>query len=216
MVLDAFDSSRVRRVVIYGADPGGFAAIDLALMCGWEIVRFVDFDKGKCGATINGYETQNGETLRVKDFDLVIVSSMIAENEADSLLREMGLVYKVDYIFSRDCVVAGEMSFTLLLPPALSSGKRVIIFGAGRGGVDAVGLARKCGWEIICFVDSDRKKWNESMMGFNIKDPDTLKELDFDFIIVASLPGKKAIFRQLDDMGFVYKTDYLFFQDKML
>jgi len=216
MVSDAFDLSHVRRVVIYGADPGGFAAIDLALMCGWEIVRFVDFDKSKSGSTIDGYEVQNGETLRAGDFDLMIVSSMISQDEVVPLFNEMGFVYKADYIFSSDHIQVGGMSLALLLSPALNSGKRVIIFGTGRGGVDAVGLARKCGWEIVCFVDSNRKKWAGSMMGFDIKDPARLKELDFDFIIVASIPGKKAIFRLLDDMGFVYKTDYLFFQDKML
>jgi GT2 family glycosyltransferase/SAM-dependent methyltransferase len=92
----------------------------------------------------------------------------------------------------------------------------VIIFGAGEGGKRALRIAERKGWKTLCFLDNNSKAWDtEGPDGIFIRPPAILKSgaFAFDEIIVASKPGKAAIFAQLESMGFKAYEDFVYFGD---
>jgi len=91
--------------------------------------------------------------------------------------------------------------------------RRVVIYGSGQGGLDALKLASDRKWEVACFVDSDDKKWGKTLENHEIKSPDILKSEDFDIIIIASAPGGEAISLLLEEMGFRPGKGYLLLRD---
>lgn len=91
----------------------------------------------------------------------------------------------------------------------------VVVFGAGKSGEYAIKFARKIGWHIVRVVDNDPAKWGNNVNGFPVENPTSLQNKDFNLIIVASYPGKKAIFVQLGKMGFLYKKDFIYFMDRL-
>lgn len=93
--------------------------------------------------------------------------------------------------------------------------KRALIFGAGNGGLKAARLAKMCGWEVACFVDNSKSKHGSFLNGRPVKEVSALETENFDIILVASQPGKMAIFRQLKEMGMEYKKDFIYFLDEV-
>jgi len=105
--------------------------------------------------------------------------------------------------------------FASLKPVVMDDVKKVLIFGAGRGGLSALKLVKLCGWEVTCFVDNDKKKWDTLMEGYSVKSSEAIEASDFDMVIVASQPGKNAIFRQLNDRGMVHNKDFVYYLDEI-
>lgn len=94
--------------------------------------------------------------------------------------------------------------------------RNVIIFGSGEGGRRALRIAERKGWKTLCFLDNNPKAWDtEGPDGIFIRQPAILKSgaFAFDEIIVASKPGKPAIFAQLESMGFKAYEDFVYFGD---
>ncbi|MBI4665260.1 MAG: hypothetical protein HY751_02490 [Nitrospinae bacterium] len=86
---------------------------------------------------------------------------------------------------------------------------RVVIFGGGTGGELAVKMAKRSGWKVAYFVDNNPAKWGTTLLNRPVKGPAELMNKDFDLIVVASYPGRRAISRQLNKMGFAYNYDYI-------
>jgi len=91
--------------------------------------------------------------------------------------------------------------------------RRVVVFGTGKGGLATIDLAERLGWEIMYFTGNDSGYWGKTAHGYNIKSLEALYNRDYDLIIVASQPGKKAIFIQLKKMGFRFQKDFIYFMD---
>lgn len=98
-------------------------------------------------------------------------------------------------------------------PQRLDHVRNVVVFGAGEGGKLAMRLADACGWSIPYLVDNNPGLWNQEVHGLQVKPPSVLKRRDFDLIVVASYAGKRPLFKQLDRMGFSYRSNYTFFLD---
>lgn len=78
--------------------------------------------------------------------------------------------------------------------------KKCIIFGAGATGQKIIDTIENC--KIIEVIDNDKDKWgNKFYDDIIIKNPNYLKKINFDKVIVASLIGYKDIVKQLKDMG---------------
>lgn len=78
--------------------------------------------------------------------------------------------------------------------------KKCIIFGAGATGQKIIDNIEN--YNIIGIVDNDKNKWDKRIYNnMYIKNPNYLKEVDFDRVIVSSLVGYKDIISQLKTMG---------------
>lgn len=98
-------------------------------------------------------------------------------------------------------------------PKPLDHVKRVALFGSGAGGITAARLAQRCGWEVARLIDNNPHMWGKHIAGHCVKGPESLRNRDYELIVVSSEPGKEAIFQQLTDMGFIYRDDFIYFRD---
>lgn len=64
---------------------------------------------------------------------------------------------------------------------------RVVIFGAGRAGENAARYVAELNAEIVCFCDNDENKVGCIVEGVEVKAPDSLNSLRYDFVLVASM-----------------------------
>jgi glycosyltransferase involved in cell wall biosynthesis/GT2 family glycosyltransferase len=92
--------------------------------------------------------------------------------------------------------------------------RRVAIFGAGEGGRLAASLARRCGWDIGYIVDNNQSLWGREAHGCEVRGPSALAERDVDLVLVASMAGRVALGRQLEQAGLSYGSDYAYFLDR--
>jgi glycosyltransferase involved in cell wall biosynthesis/GT2 family glycosyltransferase len=100
------------------------------------------------------------------------------------------------------------------VPPArLDHVQRAVVFGAGEAGRLAIGLARRCGWEVPWITDNNPAAWDKTAHGRPVRSPDAIKADAPDLVIVASLAGKPAISAQLEKMGLSAGTDFVHFLD---
>ena len=76
--------------------------------------------------------------------------------------------------------------------------KKVLIYGAGGGG-KRIFRDVDCEYEVVGFIDSDERKWGSKLMENEVYPPDRLDSKDYDYVIVASLPGYDAIVSVLDE-----------------
>lgn len=62
---------------------------------------------------------------------------------------------------------------------------KIILFGTGKSSIMIEsGLNEEV--EIICYLDNDKNKWNKILNGKNILNPDNIKNMDYDYVIIAS------------------------------
>ncbi|MDP1569135.1 MAG: methyltransferase domain-containing protein [Vicinamibacterales bacterium] len=93
--------------------------------------------------------------------------------------------------------------------PALE-GARYVVFGAGAGGehalrtLEAFGLAA----QVVAVCDNAPAKAGTPFHGHTIRPFASLAREDYDFVIIASLPGRAAIARQLNDAGLVERRQF--------
>jgi hypothetical protein len=85
---------------------------------------------------------------------------------------------------------------------------RVAIFGAGSGGRRALDALRLRGATIACVTDNDATRHGTMIEGVPIVPPASLPAQAIDLIAVASLPGRAAIFAQLEDLGYRAGLDF--------
>ncbi len=75
-----------------------------------------------------------------------------------------------------------------------------VIWGAGGTGRKVYEMSREA-IDIICFVDSDETKWGGNIAGVEIKNPDVLKSLEPDVILLGTLMGLDEVPEQLKRLG---------------
>ena len=65
--------------------------------------------------------------------------------------------------------------------------KKIIIFGAGYHGRDALRAckAKKNFYDILCFVDNNKKIQNKKILGIKVFSPERIKKIEFDYIILS-------------------------------
>ena len=78
---------------------------------------------------------------------------------------------------------------------------RVIIFGASENSINLYNNINLI-YEIIAFCDNDKSKQNKKIFNKNIYSPEfAINNLDFDYVIVASMSGLSSIVDQLMKMN---------------
>jgi SAM-dependent methyltransferase len=92
--------------------------------------------------------------------------------------------------------------------PVPSPNLRVAIFGAGPRGIRALAQLRRKGATVDCFVDNNATRWYENIGGVPVVSPAALRARRIDVIAVASVPGRDAIFSQLERMGYQPGHDF--------
>lgn len=92
--------------------------------------------------------------------------------------------------------------------PAPPSDIRVAIFGAGPRGVRTLAHLRRKGAMVDCFVDNNATKWYENVGGVPVVSPAALRARRIDVVAVASVPGRDAIFQQLERLGYQPGHDF--------
>jgi hypothetical protein len=201
--------SAAARVVVYGADAGGAAVVQLAVVCGWTIVRFVADDPGARELAVADLPVEPAGTLARRDFDLVVVSPSLDRAAASEFLEAMGLTRGVSYVFGDEPVAVDGFEVRLQIAPVLRSGLRVVLFGTGRAAEIAQPLAGWRAWRIEYCVDNDATRWGRRFGDREIRSPRALLARDFDLVVVCSLPGRQAIEHQLAAMGLERGVDFV-------
>jgi FlaA1/EpsC-like NDP-sugar epimerase len=65
---------------------------------------------------------------------------------------------------------------------------RVVIFGAGLGGVQlSIALLQLAGVEVVSFLDNDAARHGTQVLGIPVRGVDALPSIDYDCVIVASI-----------------------------
>ena len=64
--------------------------------------------------------------------------------------------------------------------------KKIFIYGAGYYGEQVLNKIKK-EFEILGFIDSDKKKINNNLKKFKIYAPEVLKKVSYDYIYIASM-----------------------------
>ena len=75
--------------------------------------------------------------------------------------------------------------------------KKVILFGAGDGGLRVHYLLNQQ-FEVVAFVDNNESKHGEKLLSKPIISPTAIASFDYDFIIIANIHGK-AVYKQLTE-----------------
>lgn len=78
--------------------------------------------------------------------------------------------------------------------------KKGVVFGAGGTGRHVFEMSRDS-VEILCFVDSDETKWGRVIEGKEIRNPNVLKSLDIDIVLLGTLMGLDEVPEQLKAIG---------------
>ena len=79
--------------------------------------------------------------------------------------------------------------------------RKIYIFGTGSTGRRIYGEIKNSA-EILGFLDNDSTKWGGEIEGIPIiGDGEAVRDVDYDEIVVCSLPGMKAIHKQLIEIG---------------
>lgn len=78
--------------------------------------------------------------------------------------------------------------------------EKVVCFGAG-GGVIKLKNEIKKQFKIIGYTDNDNQRWGEYIDNIKIFSPDEAIRLDYDYIVITSIPGLEPIRQQLLKMG---------------
>lgn len=78
--------------------------------------------------------------------------------------------------------------------------KKIIIFGAGPTGKRMYDFYKDI-CEIVAFTDNNEKLHGTEYNGIPIVAPYILKDAQYDFIVIASVPGYDSIYHQLQEIG---------------
>ncbi len=105
------------------------------------------------------------------------------------------------------CVDTIRRQFTINFPFK----ERVLIFGAAAGGSLAFATLEEMNMagRVVGVCDNDPAKQGALYHGQRISRFEDILRTSYDFVIVASVPGRKAIVAQLREVGLAKFTDYL-------
>lgn len=78
--------------------------------------------------------------------------------------------------------------------------KKIVIFGAGELGIQAYEFYSKR-YDVTCFIDNDRQKWNSLICGIPVKNPEIIKNNNHNIIVVPNGPHKNEMCDQLKKAG---------------
>lgn len=88
------------------------------------------------------------------------------------------------------------------------SGRKIIIWGAGRGGKDLLNLMKKAGIEISGFVDKNADK-KKQCIGFPVESIDTLDRETY-FVVISLKKFEPSIIEILKNKGFICQNDFIY------
>lgn len=74
--------------------------------------------------------------------------------------------------------------------------KKVAIFGASETGRKVYKTIRAEA-KVLAFIDNNKAKWGETFEGIEVIAPNDIEDIDVDEVIIATLPGRVAVGRQL-------------------
>ncbi len=148
------------------------------------------------------------ETIRIHYGEITSEWEKV-ERKADSVIRKFRIVKVLSKNYKKQRTLFPSHRHVIPLDHV----KRVVIFGTGYGAKLALNLANKCKWQVMYFTDNNPGLSYGLTNGAEVRSPSSLAARDFDLIIVASMPGKKDIMSQLENMGLRYQEDYIYFFD---
>jgi SAM-dependent methyltransferase len=104
----------------------------------------------------------------------------------------------------------GKVSRPARATEPVTVGRRVVVFGAGAGGRQVLAALRGAGHgdRVVAVCDNDDARVGSLVEGFAVQRFATLDAAAFDFVIIASAPGRAAISTQLDEAGFASGFEY--------
>jgi len=202
-------ADRRARVVVYGADAAAAAVTYLALMCRWDIVRFVDDDPAAPDVGVGDLPVEPTATLLRRDFDFVVVARAADRAAVAARLHDMGFTHGTSFFFADEPVAMDGLEVRLHIATVLRSGLRVVLFGTGEAAVIGRGLALQRSWCVVYCVDNDPVRWGRRFGDCDIRSPQALRQRDFDLVLVCSAQGRWEIMEQLAAMGLEHLVDYL-------
>lgn len=88
------------------------------------------------------------------------------------------------------------------IPNYCDHGGNLILYGAGINGALAAKLLEQQGVQIICFCDSDRKKWGTEFLGYQVISPEEMKSRYPDAAILVTPTSCQYLFETLPSMGY--------------
>lgn len=91
---------------------------------------------------------------------------------------------------------------------------KVLLFGAGDGGVQAA-YALDDKFQILAFVDNDKKKQGKILNGKFIISPNEIKNYTFDFIIISNVHGNNVKKQLVEECGVETEKIIDYFQNGM-
>lgn len=98
-----------------------------------------------------------------------------------------------------------EATYHWIDPAAIPdlSGKKIILFGAGKGGEEFLhyAKARRLACAVLAVADNDQSFWGRSWQGLEVVPPTALPSFVFDQVVITSISGPEAISGQLRDLG---------------
>jgi SAM-dependent methyltransferase len=95
-------------------------------------------------------------------------------------------------------------------PAARQSHKRVVIYGAGAGGIDALGRLEALGLgpRLVAICDGDSRKWGTVVGTHAVQDIEHLEPSSYDSVLIASETGCAAIERRLQALGLIEDPEF--------
>lgn len=104
--------------------------------------------------------------------------------------------------------VEKEIKKRLLSVELFADNRKIIIWGAGKGGKDLLNLMRRAGIEVYGFVDKNNEKINRCM-DFTVENPNILDRYT-DFVVVSLKKFEPKIMEMLRNKGFVHQNDFVY------
>ena len=199
----------MKRIVIFGAGDGGRRVWEKVCMRGSaEVAYIVDSDPRKQGLPFLGSVVRPPEVLVEKDYDLVLVSSVLSE---EILARLRALEVPENKVFVPQLSLgdaALERSIASVVPQPefpvpgdRSDAKRIGIFGTGQGGLKVwEALMSIDSAEPVWFADNDPERQGRILLWLDVISPGQIPVRPCEFVIVASM-YRESICSQLIQLG---------------
>jgi hypothetical protein len=89
------------------------------------------------------------------------------------------------------------------------NGRRVVVYGAGAGGREAVARLSAAGASIVGVCDTDARRHGESIGGHCVAPFTAFPRQSFDLVVIASRPGYPAIAASLEATGLQSQAEFV-------
>lgn len=133
-------------------------------------------------------------------------------------ISEFGIEDKINYeIYKENSSVEKFWTFNKKIHIQNARNKRVAIFGIGMYGKRVLKILENSRILVDCFFDNNESAQNKCINGFRVNTPKILENDDNFFIIIAiSGSNMNSVMEQLDNIGKVYKQDYITYMDLII